>query len=199
MSSPIASDITSVLSLSGGGPKKSRRQRSKSATAAAAAVASEPHEEQGEDEKSRRDRLQKFRDGIMATMPPEKVSAAWQSAAKSCRMAERKCAGRWTHMLEEEHEGDFDDSWKERIFEMMPSINREDVESREVSLEDVCSRGRAHLERAHQESEGSYAMARSLAEAFGAEVTRQDSQVDEQRCEELLGSGDTPSFPHSGQ
>ena len=82
---------------------------------------------------------------------------------------------------------------------MMPLISREDDESSEVSLKDVCSRGRAHLERAHQESEGSHAMVRSLAESFGVKVIRQDGHVDEQRCEELLGIGDTPGFPHSGQ
>ena len=69
-------------------------------------------------------------------------------------------------MLEEEHKGDLEDSWKERISDIMPPVNRADVDSSEVCLEAVCDIGHAHLERTHQAAEGSHEMVMSLAETF---------------------------------
>ena len=53
-------------------------------------------------------------------------------------MAELKCEERCKLMPEEEHEGDLEDSWKERILEMLPSMKRVYVDPSDVCLEEVC-------------------------------------------------------------
>ena len=175
--------------------KKNQKQRSRSAAAREPPQTDRSQEdEESRTAECRTARLQKFRENVQSRLSRDEIDVAWSNARREGKEAEAESTRRWSRQLEEEHEGDSADSWKKRIFETMPQIDRDDAESSNVDLQIVCERGRAHLEGAQHRAAESDAQVRSLASSFEVPLACSHDRAD-QLAEEVLSVRDTPSTP----